>query len=80
MIRTSHQSFGPWAEVFGDPIIATAVLDRLLHHSHVLNMTGDSYRLQEKQPAGLLKRMPAPDAESPQGGVIFQSSKRALFQ
>jgi DNA replication protein DnaC len=62
IILTSHQSFGQWAEVFGDPIIATAVLDRLLHHSHVLNIKGDSYRLKEKQKAGFLKRVPAPDA------------------
>jgi DNA replication protein DnaC len=58
IILTSNQSFGQWAEVFGDPIIATAVLDRLLHHSHVLNIKGDSYRLKEKQKAGLLKKVP----------------------
>jgi DNA replication protein DnaC len=57
IILTSNQSFGQWAEVFGDPIIATAVLDRLLHHSHVLNIKGDSYRLKEKQKAGLLKKV-----------------------
>jgi DNA replication protein DnaC len=61
IMLTSNQSFGQWAEVFGDPIIATAVLDRLLHHSHVLNMKGDSYRLKEKQQAGLLKNVPASD-------------------
>jgi DNA replication protein DnaC len=61
IILTSNQSFGQWAEVFGDPIIATAVLDRLLHHSHVLNIKGDSYRLKEKQKAGLLKRGLAPE-------------------
>jgi DNA replication protein DnaC len=62
IILTSNQSFGQWAEVFGDPIIATAVLDRLLHHSYVLNIKGDSYRLKEKQKAGLLKRVPASEA------------------
>jgi len=56
IILTSNQSFGQWADVFGDPIIATAILDRLLHHSHVLNIQGDSYRLTEKQKAGLLKK------------------------
>jgi len=61
IILTSNQSFGQWAEVFGDPIIATAILDRLLHHSHVINIQGDSYRLKEKQKAGLLKKLPAPD-------------------
>jgi DNA replication protein DnaC len=61
IILTSNQSFGQWAEVFGDPIIATAILDRLLHHSHVINIKGDSYRLKEKQKAGLLKKAPAAD-------------------
>jgi DNA replication protein DnaC len=56
IILTSNQSFGQWADIFGDPIIATAILDRLLHHSHVLNIKGDSYRLKEKQKAGLLKK------------------------
>jgi DNA replication protein DnaC len=61
IMLTSNQSFGQWAEGFGDSIIATAVLDRLLHHSHVLNMRGDSYRLKEKQKAGFLKRGLAPE-------------------
>jgi DNA replication protein DnaC len=42
-------------------IIATAILDRLLHHSHVLNIKGDSYRLKEKQKAGLLRKAPLTD-------------------
>jgi DNA replication protein DnaC len=62
IILTANQSFGQWAEIFGDPIVATAILDRLLHHSHVINIKGDSYRLREKQKAGLLKKAPAPDA------------------
>ena len=37
----------------GDTVIASAVLDRLLHHSHVLNIRGESYRLREKRHAGL---------------------------
>ena len=47
IIMTSNKSFGEWEEVFGDPVIATAVLDRLLHHSHVINIKGNSYRLKE---------------------------------
>lgn len=46
-IMTSNKSFGEWEEIFGDPIIATAILDRLLHHSHVVNIKGNSYRLKE---------------------------------
>jgi DNA replication protein DnaC len=40
--------------VFGDPVVATAILDRLLHHSHVVTIRGDSYRLREKRRSGLL--------------------------
>ena len=47
----------------GDPVVATAILDRLLHHSHVLTIRGDSYRLREKRRSGLLKATAAePDA------------------
>ena len=45
----------PWGEVFGDQVVATAILDRLLHHSHVLTVRGDSYRLREKRRSGLIK-------------------------
>jgi DNA replication protein DnaC len=55
IILTSNQSIGTWGEVFGDPIIATAILDRLLHHSITINIKGESYRLREKLKAGLLK-------------------------
>jgi hypothetical protein len=41
--------------VFGDPTYADAILDRLLHHSHVITIRGDSYRLREKRRTGLLK-------------------------
>jgi DNA replication protein DnaC len=61
IILTSNQSFGQWAEVFGDPLIATAMLDRRLHHRHGLNIQGESYRLKEKQKAGLLKKAPVAD-------------------
>ena len=57
MILTSNQSFGAWGEVFGDRVIATAILDRLLHHSHVVTIRGDSYRLREKRRSGLIKGM-----------------------
>lgn len=59
ILLTSNQSFGHWGEIFGDQVIATAILDRLLHHSIVVNIRGESYRLREKQKAGLLKRTPA---------------------
>jgi DNA replication protein DnaC len=54
ILLTSNKGFGEWGEVLGDPVIATAILDRLLHHSHILNIRGESYRLREKKQAGLL--------------------------
>ena len=56
MIITSNQRFGDWGEIFGDPIIATAILDRLLHHSITINIKGESFRLKEKKRAGLLAK------------------------
>lgn len=55
MLITSNRSVGEWGTVFGDPVVATAILDRLLHHSQVITIRGDSYRLREKRRAGLIK-------------------------
>jgi DNA replication protein DnaC len=55
MILTSNQSFGAWGEVFGDRVIATAILDRVLHHAITVNIRGNSYRLTEKLKAGLIR-------------------------
>lgn len=46
-IITSNKSFSEWERLFDDPVIATAILDRLLHHCHVINIKGNSYRLKE---------------------------------
>jgi hypothetical protein len=50
--------------VFGDPVIATAILDRLLHHSTVITIRGDSYRLREKRRSGLLQKAGSAPAET----------------
>ena len=56
IVLTANKSFGAWAEVFsGDGVIATAILDRLLHHSHVITIRGESYRLKDKRKAGVVK-------------------------
>lgn len=65
IILTSNQSVGAWGDVFGDPVIATAILDRLLHHSITINIKGESYRLREKLKAGLLKAKSGSDAGGP---------------
>lgn len=54
IILTSNKSYADWGQVFGETTIATAILDRLLHHSTTVNIRGDSYRLKERRKAGLL--------------------------
>lgn len=46
-IITTNKSLSKWSEVFGDPVIANAILDRLLHHSHVVSIVGPSYRTKD---------------------------------
>lgn len=54
MILTSNKAFGEWGDVFGgDPVMASAALDRLLHRSTIINIRGESYRLREKRQAGM---------------------------
>ena len=48
IIVTSNKGFDEWPEFLGDPVIATAILDRLVHHSEIFNMVGDSYRLHHR--------------------------------
>lgn len=54
IVVTSNKSFVDWGEVFNDQILATAILDRLLHHSTTINIKGESYRLKEKRRAGVI--------------------------
>jgi len=54
IVLTSNKSYADWGQVFGETTIATAILDRLLHHSTTLNIRGESYRLKERKKAGLL--------------------------
>jgi DNA replication protein DnaC len=49
VIITANKGFNQWGEIFGDEVIASAVLDRLLHHSHIIAIQGASYRIREKQ-------------------------------
>lgn len=65
MLITSNRPVGEGGSVFGDAVAATAILDRLLHHSHVITIRGDSYRLREKRRSGLLKKSSvAPETET----------------
>jgi len=54
IVLTSNKSYGDWGEIFGELTLASAILDRLLHHSTTINIRGESYRLRERRKAGLL--------------------------
>jgi DNA replication protein DnaC len=69
LIVTSNKSFVDWGEVFNDQILATAILDRLLHRATTVNVKGDSYRLREKKKAGLLGREPKPAGDLEEVGA-----------
>jgi len=58
LIITSNKSFVDWGDLFNDQVLATAILDRLLHHCTTINIKGESYRLKEKRKAGLLGSVP----------------------
>ena len=61
LIVTSNKPFGRWGEVFGDDIVAAAMIDRLVHHADVVALKGDSYRLKDRD----LGRVPAATTEEP---------------
>ena len=53
ILLTSNKSYSDWGHIFGETTIATAILDRLLHHSTTINIRGESYRLKERKKSGL---------------------------
>ena len=59
LIVTSNKAFGRWGEVFGDEVVAAAMIDRLVHHAEVIALEGDSYRLKDRD----LGRVPASKGE-----------------
>jgi DNA replication protein DnaC len=61
LIVTSNKPFGRWGEVFGDDVVAAAMIDRLVHHAEVVALKGDSYRLKDRD----LGRVPAAATEEP---------------
>ncbi|MEU9885791.1 IS21-like element helper ATPase IstB [Sphaerisporangium sp. NPDC051011] len=62
LIVTSNKPFGRWGEVFGDDVVAAAMIDRLVHHAEVISLKGDSYRLKNRD----LGRVPAADHSNDQ--------------
>lgn len=55
IILTSNQAFRNWGTIFGDEVVASAILDRLLHHSTVVNIKGESYRIKDRKRLGLVE-------------------------
>ena len=62
-VLTSNKSFEEWGEVLGDEVMAAALIDRLLHHCHLVNIRGNSYRMREH--ADLLRTLEPTDSASP---------------
>jgi DNA replication protein DnaC len=69
VLISSNRPVEEWDEVFGDQVVAAAILDRLMHHSHVVTIRGDSYRLREKRRAGLFRPPAGGSSSSGIGGV-----------
>lgn len=63
IILTSNKSYGEWGDVVSDYVLATAMLDRLLHYSTTINIRGESYRLREKRKAGVFHDLAAKPAK-----------------
>jgi DNA replication protein DnaC len=62
MILTSNLPFAQWADAFnGDSTLTAAMQDRLLHHAHILTLTGESYRLKDKRKGGVIRQHRKPD-------------------
>lgn len=73
IILTSNKNFGGWDDIMNDIVIAAAMLDRLLHHAHVINIMGETYRLKDRLKTGIQTVPPAdiPAIEKPAKGRFF---------
>jgi len=66
-VLTSNKSFAEWGEIFGDEVMAAALIDRLVHHCHIVNIRGNSYRMRHHTELGRALGAPRhPPARSPQ--------------
>jgi DNA replication protein DnaC len=80
LILTSNLPFGQWDQTFADDATLTAaLLDRLLHHAHVVPISGDSYRLKEKRQAGMINRIPPPHLNDADDVKRKRTSKEAAL-
>ena len=74
MIVTSNKPFSAWGEIFGDDIVAAAMIDRLVHHAEILSLKGDSYRLRGQGPRRPHRRQEPP--KSPDRSPSAPSPRR----
>lgn len=74
VIITSNKGFSDWGEIFSDTVLATAILDRLLHHSTVINIKGESFRLKEKRRAGMLSGVGEAPPKARQGAACEKTA------
>lgn len=79
-IFTSNKSFGEWGDIFRDHVIASAILDRILHHCVTVNIKGDSYRLKERRPHGIVQvgSIGVIQPETQNGKVLSRSEEISL--
>ena len=65
-VLTSNKGFEEWGEILGDEVMAAALIDRLLHHCHIVNIRGNSYRMrQHTELSKVLHSSPAEPSSSP---------------
>lgn len=69
IILTSNKSYGEWGSVFPEVAIASALLDRLLHHATTLTIRGDSYRLKDKRRAGVVPQVQSGSSDPREEGI-----------
>jgi DNA replication protein DnaC len=67
-VLTSNKGFEEWGAILGDEVMAAALIDRLMHHCHVVNIRGNSYRMREHTDLGLALR-PTPDSPTAESGI-----------
>jgi len=65
-VLTSNKPFDEWGEIFGDDLMAGALIDRLLHHCHIVNIRGNSYRMRHHQDLWPSLRSPTAEEENSQ--------------
>jgi DNA replication protein DnaC len=75
-IITSNKAFSDWTELFHDPVIVTAILDRLLHHSVVINIRGNSYRLKGKNSTEAWEA----DQNTRESGSVFTTENGSVLK